>query len=33
MKKFLTVIVKSPYVATQLVIYIYMTIFGIRAIF
>ena len=33
MKKFTRVVIKSPIVAIQLVIYFYMTWFGIRAIF
>ena len=33
MKTFLTVLVKSPFVAVQIAIYVYMTLFGIGAIF
>ena len=33
MKKFMRVFIRSPVVAIQLAIYLYMTWFGIRAIF
>ena len=33
MRTFLTVLVKSPFVAAQIAIYVYMSVFGVRAIF